>query len=89
MLGLRLFLRGGAVISANPTPQAQLDELKHRLREISDLSAAGSVLSWDQATYMPRGGAAARARQGALLGRLAHEKATDPALGRLLDELQP
>ena len=89
MLGLRLFLRGGAVISANPTPQAQLDELKHRLREISDLSAAGSVLSWDQATYMPRGGAAARARQGALLGRLAHEKATDPALGELLDELEP
>jgi carboxypeptidase Taq len=38
---------------------------------------------------MPPGGAAARARQGALLSRLAHEKFTDPALGRLLDELQP
>jgi len=47
------------------------------------------VLGWDQATYMPAGGASARARQGALLSRLAHERATDPALGRLLDELRP
>ena len=60
-----------------------------RLREVSDLSAAGSVLGWDQATYMPPGGAAARARQGATLSRLAHEKFTDPALGRLLEQLQP
>ena len=32
-----------------------LKELRRRLLEISDLNAAGSVLSWDQATYMPRG----------------------------------
>src|SRR5215471_19057591 len=89
MLGCVSSPGGGAVISLNATLQAQLDELRHRLREISDLGAAGSVLSWDHATYMPPGGAAARARQGALLGRLAHEKATDPALGALLDELQP
>jgi len=47
------------------------------------------VLGWDQATYMPGGGAAARARQGATLSRLAHERLTAPALGRLLDALQP
>jgi len=57
--------------------------------EISDLSAAGSVLSWDQATYMPNGGARARARQSATLSRLAHERAVDPALGKLLDALAP
>jgi hypothetical protein len=34
-----------------------LVELKQRLREISDLNAAGHVLTWDQATYMPEGGA--------------------------------
>lgn len=45
------------------------------------------MLGWDQATYMPNGGAPARARQGATLSRLAHERATDPALGKLLDEL--
>jgi carboxypeptidase Taq len=69
--------------------EARLAELKRRLLEISDLGAAGSVLGWDQATYMPKGGAAARARQGATLSRLAHEKFTDPALGRLLDQLAP
>src|SRR5262245_44192302 len=53
-----------------------LAELKERLLEISDLHSAGAVLGWDQATYMPDGGAAARGRQGALLGRLADRKST-------------
>jgi carboxypeptidase Taq len=64
-----------------------LIELKRRLREISDLNAAGDVLNWDQATYMPEGGADARGRQRAMLNRLAHERAIEPALGRLLDAL--
>jgi carboxypeptidase Taq len=72
-----------------PTVEARLTDLRDRLREIADLGAAGAVLSWDQATYMPKGGAAQRARQGATLSRLAHERLTDPALGRLLDGLQP
>ena len=66
-----------------------LVELKRRLREISDLSAAGDILTWDQATYMPRGGADARARQCAALYGLAHEQAVAPALGKLLDALAP
>ncbi len=68
--------------------EARLAELRQRLLEISDLGYAGAVLSWDQATYMPSAGAAARGRQRAMLSRLAHERATDPALGRLLDGLQ-
>jgi carboxypeptidase Taq len=67
--------------------EARLAELRRRLTEISDLEAAGDVLDWDHSTYMPPGGAEARARQGALLSRLAHERAIDPALGRLLDSL--
>ena len=67
--------------------ETRLVDLKRRLMEIGDLSSAGAVLSWDQATYMPKGGAAARARQGATLSRLSHEKFTDPALGKLLDGL--
>ena len=47
------------------------------------------MLSWDQTTYMPPGGAVARGRQMATLGRLAHEKFTDPAIGKLLDDLRP
>src|ERR1700730_2900487 len=67
----------------------KLAELKRRLLEISDLAAAGAVLGWDQSTYMPRGGAHARARQSATLSRLVHEKSVNPALGTLLDELAP
>jgi carboxypeptidase Taq len=67
--------------------EQMLAELKLRLREISDLNAAGDMLNWDQATYMPEGGAGARGRQLAMLCRLAHERAVAPALGRLLDSL--
>jgi carboxypeptidase Taq len=72
-----------------PSAERKLAELKQRLLEISDLSAAGALLTWDQATYMPQCGAPARARQGAMLHRLAHERLVDKAVGRLLDELQP
>jgi len=69
--------------------EAKLQELNNRAREISDLQSAAALLSWDQTTYMPPGGAAARGRQMALLGRLAQEKLVDPEMGRLLDELEP
>jgi len=69
------------------SPEAKLAELKRRLMEIGDLNFADAVLGWDQATYMPPGGAAARGRQAAMLGRIAHEKSIDPALGRLIDGL--
>ena len=69
--------------------EAKLQELKTRLLEISDLNSAMAVLNWDQATYMPPGGAAARGRQMATLGRLGHEKLIDPAIGKLLDTLTP
>jgi carboxypeptidase Taq len=69
--------------------QQKRDELVARLRKANDIASAGYVLSWDQSTYMPPDGAAARARQMAALEGLAHEAATDPAIGRLLDDLQP
>ena len=58
--------------------QSKLTELKTRLLEVYDLNHANALLFWDQSTYMPAGGAEARARQSALLSRLAHERATDP-----------
>src|SRR5262249_16774788 len=67
----------------SPTMREKLSELKHRLLEIYDLSMANAVLRWDQATYMPPGGAPARGRQTALLSRIAHEQLTDPAIGHL------
>jgi len=69
--------------------QEKLEQLKARLAEVDDLSSSAAILNWDQSTYMPPGGAAARGRQMATLGRLAQEKFTDPEIGKLLDELQP
>jgi carboxypeptidase Taq len=71
------------------SPEALLAELKARLLEISDLAGTAAILSWDQSTYMPKGGAPARGRQCALLSRLMHERRTDPGLGRLLEALTP
>ena len=68
--------------------EAKFKELKARLLEVDNLQHAAWLLGWDQKTYMPSGGAPARARQMATLERLKHEKLTDPAVGRLLDELQ-
>lgn len=66
----------------------KFEELKTRLQEINDIEAAAGVMYWDQSTYMPPGGAPYRARQMATLSRIAHEKATDPALGQLLEDLR-
>lgn len=65
-----------------------LAELKSELQTVSDLDSAAAVLDWDQATYMPPKGADARARQMALLGRLAHEHRTAPRMGELLEGLR-
>ncbi len=69
--------------------QEKWNELLDRTREQYDLTAISALMGWDQSTYMPPKGGAARGRQLALVERLAHERRTDPALGRLLDELQP
>jgi len=67
----------------------KLKALETHLAEINDLESAAALLSWDQNTHMPPGGAPARARQIATLERLAHEKFTAAAIGKLLDDLRP
>ncbi len=68
--------------------EKKLQELKIHLAEVNDLNSAAAVLGWDQATYMPAGGAAVRGRQMATLASLAQRKFTDPAVGKLLDQLE-
>jgi carboxypeptidase Taq len=72
-----------------PPMQNPIRQLKTRLTRVQDLKAAASLLSWDQVTYMPPGGARARGRQLATLHGLIHDHATRPAVGRLLDALEP
>src|SRR5260221_1854357 len=76
-----------ATQSARPHLETDLLTLKNRLKEHNDLESAASLLRWDQATYMPAGGAAARGRQLATLDRLAHDCIADPEIGRLLDRI--
>jgi len=71
------------------TTTKEIREVQARLQEISDLRSTLAILAWDQSTYMPPGGAAARARQVETLGRLVHERSIDPVLGQLLDSLRP
>ncbi len=68
--------------------EPKLLELKTRLTEINDIESAASLLHWDQATYMPPGGALARGRQLATLRQIAHEKFIDPEIGQLLADLR-
>jgi carboxypeptidase Taq len=70
-------------------PEQQLQELKTRLAEIFDLQRASSLLSWDQQTYMPPGGAENRGQQLATLQKIAHVKFVSDEIGRLLDDLEP
>src|SRR5438874_3003326 len=69
-------------------PQAAYDELIRRSKEQSLLASCSSLLGWDEQTYMPRGGVENRSNQMGLLAGLHHEKATDPAIGVLLGELE-
>ncbi len=64
-----------------------LDALKEKLARVQDLEHAARLLEWDQETFMPEGGASARAHQIATLRTLAHELFTDDAIGALLDGL--
>jgi carboxypeptidase Taq len=65
----------------------QLNELKTRLAEITDLSKVAALVGWDQRVFMPPAGGAVRAEQNATLSRIIHDKFTDPEIGRLLDGL--
>ncbi|ADV66217.1 carboxypeptidase M32 [Deinococcus maricopensis] len=63
----------------------QLDDLKTLLGQVSDLSAAASLMSWDQETYMPPEAARVRSLQMATLAGLSHETFTNERTGQLLD----
>ncbi|MCX6310676.1 MAG: carboxypeptidase M32 [Bacteroidetes bacterium] len=64
------------------------EEYKATLQRITDVNFSAALLSWDQETYMPAGGAELRARQQATLAGISHEMTTSEALGKLLDQLE-
>lgn len=52
---------------------SHFDKLKKQLADVNALESALGMMDWDQQTYMPRGGAEARAQHMGLLSRMAHE----------------
>ncbi len=64
------------------------DDLIRRSREQAVLASCSALLGWDEQTYMPVGGAENRGNQLALLAGLLHDRATDPKIGLLLDEVE-
>lgn len=62
--------------------------LQRRLREVGTLASVANLLGWDQETMMPPRAARMRAEELALVSRLAHERATDPAIGELLERCE-
>ncbi|RME98685.1 MAG: carboxypeptidase M32 [Chloroflexi bacterium] len=65
----------------------KLQRLQSLLKDVTNLNNASALLGWDQQTYMPPGGAAARAEQLATLEKLAHQLFTTDEIGQLLADL--
>lgn len=66
----------------------QMEAFLERLRPALNLNRAAMVLEWDQHTYMPPGGAEARAEQIATLTTLAHERLVSDETARALEALE-
>ena len=70
---------------SNPQEPEAITALRAHLATIVDLRNSAAVLGWDQETYMPVRGAAARAEQLGTLTRLAHDRFVAPTTATLLD----
>ena len=70
------------------TPQDALTNLIRECREISIIDSCGSLLGWDERTYMPRKGAEHRAEQLAFLAGLSHSRLVEPRIGDLINTLR-
>jgi len=67
----------------------RIERLRYAAAVINDLEKAAALLSWDEETKMPPGGADARAEQRATLHRLAHERLISDEIAGLLEQLAP
>ncbi len=63
-------------------------QLRQRAAEVSRYGAAAGLLGWDQETYMPPKGQAARTRQLSALAELIHRLSTGPEVGEWLTQAE-
>jgi len=64
------------------------NDLLERLREITHLNHASAVLNYDRQVFMPQSDKpqSSRGKQLAVLATIAHQKSTDPIIGKLIEE---
>lgn len=63
-------------------------EFLERIKEISTLEQVGSLLGWDEQTYMPPGAADMRGRQNAAIAGIIHAQMTSDRMGKLIRTLK-
>lgn len=66
-------------------PQQAYESLVKEVRQIAVLDSVGSLMSWDQQTYLPTAGTDNRAEQQALIATLSHERFTAPRVGEWIE----
>lgn len=59
------------------------------MADVNALGAAASIMDWDQQTYMPAGGADARAAHVGILSRMRHEIFISEEVGTLIENSTP
>lgn len=62
------------------------NKLLEKTKNLISIYSVAAILRWDMETMMPPRGIKSRSLQLAMISRIAHKMATDPAIGRLLDE---
>src|SRR5437762_8498348 len=77
----------GTPYNADMKSEAAYANLIRHCQEAALIGSCSELLSWDEETYMPRGGGAHRGRQLALLAGLHHERITDARLGEWLADV--
>lgn len=70
---------------AAPAAYTQLSEI---LKEVETIGSIGSLLGWDQETYMPEHAAAHRSDQQSFISALAHERGTSTRIGDLIAQCE-
>lgn len=73
-----------AVAGTRTSTVAPYVELCGLLKQAGTLGSIGSLLSWDQETYMPHAASGHRADQSAMVSAMVHERTTSPRVGELI-----
>lgn len=72
-------------MSAAASTSSALESLRNLCYDLNALRMAAGLMEWDQQTYMPHGGAAARAEHVGILSRMHHERLTSDEFARALE----